>query len=234
MISRRAFVVLAAGAFVALHRQAGLASTRFPDSLDHILLGCNDLDRGIDFVEQHTGVRAVFGGVHPGRGTQNALLSLGRLHYLEIIAPDPKQPEVKQFPMIKEMTTPRLVTWAAHPGNLDEIANKLKASGVAFDGPRDGSRARPDGRMLKWKSLAMQDRHGLVPFFIEWSADSPHPSSDAPAGCRIESFVAADPNPEELKKIYQSIGIEMTVTRGNKPQLRATIAGPKGTLALVS
>ena len=235
MISRRLFVVLGAGGLLALCRQGSLANTlSFPDSLDHILLGCNDLQGGIDFVDQHTGVRATFGGVHPGRGTQNALLSLGKLHYLEIIAPDPKQPEVKQFPMIKDMPTPRLVTWAAHPGNLDGIAQMLKAESIPFDGPREGSRARPDGRMLKWKALAIEDRHGLVPFFIEWSPDSPHPSTDAPSGCHIDSFTAADPNPEELKKIYKSIGIDMIVERAEKPQLRAVIAGPKGRLSVTS
>ena len=232
MISRRLFVALGMGAMAA--SKLSWAADAFPDALDHVLLGCNDLQRGIDFVAQKTGVRAVFGGVHPGRGTQNALLSLGQSQYLEIIAPDPKQNEVRQFRQIKDFTTPRLVTWAAHPGNLDEISKKLTAAGIQFDGPRAGSRARPDGRLLTWKALGLDDRHGLVPFFIEWGADSPHPSADAPAGCKLKSFFATDPNPEELKKLYRAIGIGMKVERGAKSQLRAAIVGPKGKMEVSS
>jgi hypothetical protein len=53
--------------------------------IDHILLGIDDLDRGMDLFEQRSGVRPVQGGKHPG-GTHNALVSLGDGTYLEIIA----------------------------------------------------------------------------------------------------------------------------------------------------
>ena len=136
MFSRRTLIAIGAGALLA--SRFSWAAEPVPDALDHILLGCNDLQRGIDLVEQHTGVRAVFGGVHPGRGTQNALLSLAKLHYLEIIAPDPKQGEVRQFEDIKNLREPALIGWAAHVSDIDGMANKLKAADVPVDGPRAG------------------------------------------------------------------------------------------------
>lgn len=232
MISRRDFVALTTASLLASRISAG---DRVPDSLDHILLGCNDLQRGIDFVEQHTGARAAFGGVHPGRGTQNALLSLGKLHYLEIIAPDPKQSEPRQFDIINTLARPALIGWAAHVHDIDALAKKLKSKGIPVDGPTSGSRVRPDGKLLKWKALDIGNaRTGVVPFFIEWSADSPHPSTDAPGGCTLASFSAASPQPDRLRKKYEQLGLEVEVTTSDKPQLRATIIGPRGTLHLSS
>src|SRR5437879_9586587 len=115
-ISRRAFLGVTAGAVIA--PSVSWAAEDVPALLDHILLGCSDLDRGIAFVEEHTGVRAAFGGVHPGRGTQNALLSLGTRRYLEIIAPDPHQNISDERPIkLQKLTEPRLVGSAAHSGD---------------------------------------------------------------------------------------------------------------------
>ena len=206
--------------------------------LDHILLGSNDLNAGIAFVEEHTGVRAAIGGVHPGRGTRNALLSLGDRRYLEIIAPDPEQNKVPDFAVpllqkLRSLSTPRLVGWAAHPGNIEVLAAKLKTAGVAFDGPRDGARARPDGRLLKWRTLNLaDDRNGILPFFIEWDPGSVHPSADSPAGCQLASFAIADPNPTGLKRTCDQLGLDVAIEGGKNGELHARIAGPKTKLEL--
>jgi len=208
--------------------------------LDHILLGCSDLDRGIDFVERHTGVRAALGGVHPGAGTRNALLSLGERRYVEIIAPDPGQDNVRpdnarRLSELKTLTEPRLVGWAEHPGDIETFAKRIRDQGIAIEGPFPGSRVRPDGRVLKWKTVSLaDDRQGLLPFFIEWDAGSVHPSSDAPGGCRLDAFAVAETDPDSLAAIFARLGIAVPVERGDKAHLRARIRGPKGVLEVNS
>ena len=203
--------------------------------LDHILLGSNDLDRGIAFVEKHTGVRAAFGGVHPGRGTRNALLSLGEKHYLEIIALDPLQSDAPDHYGLAPLIVPRLVGWAAHPGDLDPFATRLRHRDIAFDGPNPGSRKRPDGRLLQWKTLNLKDDYsGLLPFFIEWSADTPHPSVDAPRGCHLARFQLLTPDPEKLRSEATTMALDVEIQKSERPQLRATISCAGKELVLTS
>ena len=232
-ISRRTFLAFTAGAVIRPPVWATESKVvSFPALLDHILLGCNDLDRGIAFIEEHTGIPAAFGGVHPGRGTQNALISLGEprgeelnpRRYLEIIAPDPKQSSVGQYSVITKLKEPRLIGWAAHRDDLDLFAGRLRKEGIEFEGPQPGSRQRPDGKILHWKVLRLKDDHGgLLPFFIEWSKDSVHPSVDAPRGCRLESFEFLTPDPDVLAKTANQLGLGVAISKAAESQIRAVI-----------
>jgi len=236
MISRRHFLVIAGSAAVMPRKL--WAADKVPTMLDHLLLGCSDLDQGIAFVESHTGVRPAIGGVHPGRGTRNALLSLGPQHYLEIIAPDPAQTAIPttraELPaMLKQLAAPTLVDWAVHTLNIDKVAERLRKAGVAFQGPTPGSRARPDGKVLHWQTLNLDnDRDGLLPFFIQWSAATIHPSEDAPQGCTLEGFSIAGPDVAALLAEFQRLGIDVNVESGKAAHRRARIVGPKGPLLL--
>jgi hypothetical protein len=191
-ISRRQFLAVT-GAALAV--PPGFWSAESPPAMfDHTILGIDDLDRGIAFMEERVGVRAVFGGVHPGRGTWNALLSLGPQRYLEVMAPDPKQTKLSWFPQLPQLHEPRLIGWYVHTDDIAVVAQKVSDAGFVIQGPADGSRARPDGRILRWKSFRLADnRGGLLPFYIEWSRDSVHPSVDAPSGCRLARFFAVGP-----------------------------------------
>lgn len=233
-ISRRSFSC-AVAAMLAVPASARASIGRVPKTLDHIILGCSDLDAGIEIVFQHLGVRAIPGGVHPGAGTKNALLSLGKLRYLEIMAPDPSQSDAADPRNLRALKRPALVGWAEHRNPLDEFADVLHTAGVDYVGPVAGSRQRPDGSVLHWKSLLLKaDEHGILPFFIEWGATTMHPSLDSPKGCRLDSLQITAPDPASLGALSQTLGLDIAIGQSTAPRLIAHLHGPAGSLALQS
>jgi hypothetical protein len=228
---------LAAVAVLAARGRAMAEARTVRDAVDHLLLGAPDLDGGIAWLEARTGVRAVVGGSHPGMGTRNALASLGDHHYLEIIAPDPAQSAFNFDVDLRKLPAPRLVTWAASTVSPEDLAAAAKRAGLGVSGPRDGSRVRPDGSRLRWRTVGVQTdfaRDGIdpVPFFIAWAIDARHPSMDAPSGCRLVEFAIADPDPVKLGALLASLGIEATVTKAAHAGLRATLDTPKGRVTI--
>lgn len=151
---------------------------------DHIILGCQNLDDGIAYLEKLSGYRAAIGGSHPGRGTRNALLKLGFKLYLEILAPDPAQPELVWHRELATLDAPLLVGWATTIKNIEQYATHLRERGTACIGPTPGSRTKPNGETLRWKTLVLEeDKAGILPFYIEWAPSSAHPADDAPGAC---------------------------------------------------
>lgn len=235
VLPRRDFLLFAA-AVAAIPPQI-LANDGIPTMLDHILLGVRDLDEGISFVEKKSGVRAIVGGSHPGAGTRNALISLGTERYLEIIAPDPQQTSAPNalHTGLAELRAPKLVGWAIHTHDIAGVTANLRKAAIVFDGLLDGSRKRPDGLLLHWKTLRFKDdRDHSLPFFIEWGNDTPHPSVGAPGGCRLSSFSVISPNSADLRQLLQQAGIGVTVESGRAPGLNAKFEGTRGAFDLTS
>jgi hypothetical protein len=204
-----------------------------PADLDHILLGADDLEHGINWMQERSGVRAIFGGVHPGRGTRNALLSLGPRRYLEIIAPDPQQASATSgndmAHRLRTIQEPRLIGWAAHTSDLAGLVQKAIAAGIPIEDPRDGSRVRPDGKTLQWKSFALKkDFDGALPFFIEWNINSVHPSQDASSGCTLQHFFIESPVMEDVRLVASKLGLEVELKPAKAPVLRALMIGKRG------
>lgn len=206
------------------------------DVVDHLLLGVPDLDAGIAWVEDRIGVRAAVGGNHPGRGTRNALIALTKQQYLEIIAPDPaQQPQVQSG--LADLGTPMLVKWAAVTTDIAGVAVRVRADGLEASALRPGARNRPDGVRLEWTTLALPSTFAKgeidpLPFFIEWSTATLHPSVDAPQGGELLSLEFEHPDAESLRQTFSRIGIDATVRDAERVRLVATLQTPRGTVTL--
>jgi hypothetical protein len=193
--------------------------------IDHLVYSVPDLDRAVAELEQQLGVRATPGGSHPGWGTRNALLSLGPLVYLEIIAPDPAQREFHEPRVfgVDPHRAPALTAWAAKWPDLEN-------SGPALAGDVFGaSREQVDGTLLHWhlSDPFTVNCDGLVPFLIDWG-DSPHPASNTPGGAVLKALGLAHPEPESVAQQLARLGLEMEVSQAELPAMVATILAASG------
>jgi hypothetical protein len=210
------------------------------DAVDHLVLGVSDLQRGIEWFEQKTGVRAASGGRHPNRGTRNALVSFDGRQYLELLAPDPQQAGHPGHTELSKLTTPRFVLWASATNEIDALAQQAKLGKLTVAGLLDGSRARPDGNLLKWRSLKVtreSDKDllyfNIIPFFIQWDKDSLHPSQDSPTGCQLLSLEFEHPDAESIRTLMKTLGINAKVAKAASPAINVTLKTPKGKIELI-
>jgi hypothetical protein len=202
--------------------------------LDHLILGVADLDKGMAWITERTGVKAILGGSHPGAGTRNALLSLGSRQYLEIMSIDPAQQHSGQWAaLVRDLTIPQLIMWAAATNDIAAVSRKARAAGHEVVGPNAGSRIRLNGGMLNWKLLNVPNEFGgVIPFFIEWGTGIVHPAEDSPEGCSLQSFEMEHFEPDHVRKMLRDLGVNAIVRKGGKPRLLAVLSTPKGLVEL--
>lgn len=204
--------------------------------LDHLLWEELRLSEGERRFAELTGVTPAFGGNHPDMGTHNSLLSLGQGKYLEITALDPAHPEAARLP--KETPpgfTPRLFAFGVRTYDLAHVEQLVKASGLNVSDVHDISRRSPNGQVLTWQIVVVEDHDfgNLVPFFT-LCGDMVHPSETAPKGCELLEFSVGHPRHRQLSGLYTALEINVPVFESEKPQLRAVLTTPKGEVVLDS
>jgi len=206
--------------------------------IDHLVLATPDLGATSSDVAAQWGAAVLAGGQHVGFGTRNELTGLGGGTYLEIVGPDPSQPDPagpRPFG-VDDLPAARLVTWCARPARpLDEVRAELVKVGID-PGPGNAmSRRRPDGVLLEW-SLTLphldEPHWGVMPFLIDWQ-HSEHPTVSLPADATLVTLRLTHPSRDLLSRALWVIGIDdrIELVEG-EPAIAAIIDTPRGSVTL--
>ena len=201
--------------------------------IDHLLYGTSNLEAGIQYIHDLTGVKPILGGSHPGLGTHNALLGLGDSVYLEIIAPDLKQKVDHIWMNLDKLEKPRLFRWAAATNDTEQMKSLALDAGIDIGEIKSGSRYKPDGTLLEWtlSDPNVDTADGLIPFFIDWGLKG-NPSPDLPQGCKLTRFEARHPRHTEIMKKLKCLQLDLPVVKADQAQLVAVIDTPNGDVIL--
>ena len=197
--------------------------------VDHLVWYCADLVEGERYFAERMDCGSANGGVHPGEGTANRLLSLSDATYLEILGRDPAQAENSLAPEVRSLSGSGLYHWAVGGVDLSELRRKAIIAGLAGSDLVTGGRTLPNGSWLGWKCFGIHN-HGfgaLVPFFIDWM-ESEHPARTAPRGGSLAGVEVFSPQAEKLRSVYGILGLDITVTKATAPGFSATLESRNG------
>jgi catechol 2,3-dioxygenase-like lactoylglutathione lyase family enzyme len=197
--------------------------------IDHVIYAAPDLEAAVTAMNGRLGVRAVGGGQHLGQGTHNTLLALGPLAYLEIIAPDPQQPEpaVPRPYGVDGVTGAGLVGWALACDDIEKAVGQARARGFDPGDVIDGHRLSATGTMLRWRVTRNALTAGVIPFLISWG-DTPHPRTTATPGVTLESLTIEHPDPDSVVARLHCLDAEVEVRPAREPALVLQVRGPTG------
>lgn len=201
----------------------------FVRQIDHLIFAAPDLEDGVREIEDRFGVRAASGGQHVGQGTRNKLLALGPHTYLEIIAPDPTQPEPSEARPygVDGVTTSGLVGWAIACDDIVAALGETRSTGFDPGDVMEGHRLTSAGTTLRWQVTSNARAAGAIPFLISWGS-TPHPATSAPSGLRLESVQLEHPEPESIVGALRALDSNADVVRADRIAIVARINGPTG------
>jgi len=203
--------------------------------IDHIVWAVPDLDKAITDFEEQSGVRPVIGGKHESLGTYNALVGLGDGMYLELIAVDPStEVEAPRWMGVDKITESRVTRWAIKSDQLEKDAEVLKAYHPFHGEINQGQRTLEDGSILSWALTMPQPTPmvEVVPFLLDWSGSSHHPSERLSAECKLVSLRLSHPDPYGISNVISSFGYGTESLLKGDPAIIVTLSTPKGKVTL--
>ena len=222
-------------AFIALALLAPVAPLAPQAQFDHLVVAVRSLDEGVAEFERLTGVKAGVGGKHPGRGTENALVSFGGGKYLEIIAPQAGATLAPRDQGMLKLDRLRIIGWAVSVTDVDQAVTALKAAGFAATTPQPGSRVTPAGETLEWTTFGLSNEPiAMAPFFIKWGASTKHPSTTAPGGCEMPSLKIVDPASDRLSAALGSLRVSGVTYENGALRIEAEVRCGSRTATLVT
>jgi Glyoxalase-like domain len=203
--------------------------------IDHAIYAVRDFEAAARRLWNDHGLAAVPGGRHAGWGTANWILPLGP-NYVELIGIEDDEEASRSFLGQHLMGVlgdgERFIGWCVRPELFDEAVERagLEAS--------EGSRTRPDGQVLHWRSagveVTMQDPS--LPFFIEWLVPPELHPGCMPADHRVQpqgiAWIEVQGDGDVLRSWLGDEEVPVRVTPGPSAVAAVAISTPTGDVVL--
>ncbi len=178
---------------------------------DHVIILADQLSAAMRRY-QALGFHVELGGIHPARGTENALIPLEGGAYLELLAPQsssrPTPPSQLWWRADRSPYAPgEYGRYALASDDLGEEVRRCNAKEALFPEPQVGSRVRPDGQVVKWR--AAFPTQPTLPFLIQDEGPRalriPPPQTGVGVDIRLSEITVSVPDLAVATRAYSQL-----------------------------
>jgi len=203
--------------------------------LDHIVLASPSMKEALDTFEKLAGVRPVMMGPLEGLGVQTARVGMDKGRYIEIIAPDDKNPGplAKDF---KSLPAGRLIPYqyAIRATEISRLIEGYVYDVLGWDPDHICMvQTLPDGTPRQWDLLTMYGHNigGAAPIYVRYPDSSEHPTATLEPTITLKKFTVQADRDHRVHKLITDVG-GIDIEYAQTPALVLSFDTPKGGLAL--
>lgn len=199
--------------------------------IDHIVLAAPNLEDAMAEFEKMTGVGPRVAATIKGLGIKSARISFNDASYIEIIAPDPKEPgpigNLLKSRKLSELTP---FHFAIRTSKAEQLKSEVDRFGYIPDHITMFG-AKKDGTPRKWELLYLYGHGlgGICPFFINWS-NTDHPCAKLPVVGKLKKFTIRAPDDDPVHALLEHINVQGINIEVGKPKLSFQFNSPEGTI----
>lgn len=205
------------------------------DIVDHIVYCVTDLNQACQNFCDKTGIMPSEGGRHLDKGTCNALVRIGVETYLEILAIDINNKNIKseRWMGIDKIKENRVTRWAIKSNRISKDADQLNRFNPELGIIEKGKRILRDGSSLEWTLTdpGSSPAISIIPFLLHWGASS-HPTNHIPFECRLSELKFSHPTAYKFSTLFKSLNIDTEILEFPTPIIEMTLETPNGKITL--
>lgn len=199
--------------------------------IDHIALGVNNTQEGINYVEKLTGIRPRIPDGQHNNWYLSAAIYLGNGTFLEVIGPNPHHTGFHPFKqLLSELAEPQLVFWYLSTNQFRNAKSVIHENGFKLQ-RHSRIRKKLNDESLDYE-IAMIGRgfYSEQPNLIQWHQVPKH-HYHTHEECSIASFHVRCQQAHKLNALFSALGMTFFAEQGEN-HMQLTLDTPNGLVEL--
>jgi len=200
--------------------------------IDHIGLACRDLEEGVRYFRDKTGVKPFVNQALASLPFQNAYVRIGDASFLEILGPNPKHKGIHPLKsLLKRFSEPTLWFWYVSTDDFNGLELAIRVAGRRIERKMEAEAATETGPAFVGASIG-PGFWSVYPNIIQWKGDmKAHILKDMPI-VPIQTFsviVAGHKQIITAKQFFERVGIDVDclhASNDEKSHLSLTLKTP--------